>query len=227
MRQVRDRVRDELARRRRPRWGNLRRARPFSASWGRDRGTPIDRHYLDLFFAAHGSDISGRVLEVKDPQYTSAFGVDVEHLDLVDIAPANADATVLADLAEGGSLPAETWDCIVMPQTLQFVDDPAVAVSNAWQALRPGGVLLVSVPAVSRVDTGLPNLDRWRMLPTGLRFLLESACPGGDIAVDGFGSLVTTTAFLLGLAAEELSPDELVRYDEVHALLSCGRARRP
>src|SRR5262245_50153649 len=36
-----------------PRWGNLRRVRPFSASYGFDRGTPIDRYYLDTFLRAN------------------------------------------------------------------------------------------------------------------------------------------------------------------------------
>ena len=47
-----------------PRWGNLRRVRPFSASYGFDRGTPVDRYYLDAFLQSHWTLITGRVLEV-------------------------------------------------------------------------------------------------------------------------------------------------------------------
>ena len=50
-----------LARIRRPAiLGTLRRVEPLSAQWGFDRGTPIDRHYIELFLAAHASDIRVR-----------------------------------------------------------------------------------------------------------------------------------------------------------------------
>ena len=49
----------------RPRWGNLRRTTPFSSTFGFDRGTPIDRHYLHRFLDAHRHAITGRVLEVQ------------------------------------------------------------------------------------------------------------------------------------------------------------------
>ncbi len=33
-----------------PRWGNLGQTIPVSTTYGFDRGTPIDRHYLHGFF---------------------------------------------------------------------------------------------------------------------------------------------------------------------------------
>ena len=43
-----------------PRWGNLRRVQPFSKAYGSDRGTPVDRYYLDRFLDANRSAITGR-----------------------------------------------------------------------------------------------------------------------------------------------------------------------
>ena len=220
-------VRRRLATPRRARWGNLRRPRPFSERYGFDRGTPIDRVHLDRFFAANAADITGAVLEVKDPAFSGRHGHHIDRLDLVDIDPRNLEATIVADLAEEGSLPAATFDCILVPQTLQYVDDPAAALANAWRALRAGGVLLVTVPSVARLDPELREVERWRMPPAGLRALLERTCVGGDVHVEGHGNLTTTIAFLLGLAAEELRADELVRSDADFPLLACGRARRP
>jgi SAM-dependent methyltransferase len=216
-------ARATLRRWNRPRWGNLRRATPFSDRFGFDRGTPIDRHYLDRYFAAHAADITGRVLEIKEPAYTDRFGHDVSSVDIVDIEPRNPRVTVLADLAEAGSLPAETWDCVVVPQTLQYVDDPATAVANLWQAVRPGGVLLVTVPSLARRDPSASDIDRWRFLPAGLAVLLERGCPGGTVTMASYGSLVSDMGFLLGLAAEELGERDLDRTDERHPLLACGR----
>jgi SAM-dependent methyltransferase len=207
----------------RPRWGNLRRASPFSDRYGFDRGTPVDRYYLDRYFAGHATDIRGRVLEVKEPAYTDRFGQGVTQVDIVDIDPRNPRVTILADLAEPGSLPAATWDCVVVPQTLHFVDDPAAAIANLWQAVRPGGVLLVTAPTVARQDRSLGDIDRWRFLPAGLALLLEHGCPGGTVTMASYGSLVSNMGFLLGLAAEELGETDLDRTDERHPLLACGR----
>jgi hypothetical protein len=221
------RARAEVRRRRRPRWGNLRRATPFSDRYGFDRGTPIDRFYLDRFFSARGAVISGRVLEVKDLGFTTRYGGDVSLADVLDIDHANVEATVLADLAEPGSLPASSWDAIVVPQTLQYVDDLRAATANLWQALRPGGTLLVTVPCVARREPVLGDVDRWRILPAGLDTLLRDVCTDGTIEVLAYGSLLTSVAFLLGLAADDLKPEELERRDADHPLLACGCVRRP
>ena len=50
-----------------PRWGNMRRTAPFSTAFGSDRGTPIDRYYLERFLDSHRALITGRVLEVQFP----------------------------------------------------------------------------------------------------------------------------------------------------------------
>lgn len=221
------RARAELERRRRPRWGNLRRTRPFSNRYGNDRGTPIDRAYLADFCAAHASAITGRVLEVRDNRYTTAFGRGVTALDLVDIDPDNLDATIVADLTEAGSLLPASHDCVLLPQTLQYVEDVDAAIANAWHATRPGGTLLVSVPSITRRDPKVPDGDRWRMLPLGLRTLLERDCPDGEIEVRAYGNLLASIAFLLGLAAEELDHDELWAFDPEFAILACGAVTRP
>jgi SAM-dependent methyltransferase len=205
----------------------LRRPYPFSERYGFDRGTPVDRRYLDAFFAAHADDITGHVLEVKDPTYCDRFGVAVERVDIVDIDPNNRRATLIADLAESGSLPSSTYDCVVIPQTLQYVDDPLSAVANVWQSLRPGGVALFTAPSLSRRDPHLPDDDRWRFLPAGLETLLRRACGGGEVSVEAHGGLTSSIAFLLGLAAEELRDRDVQRVDENWPVLSCARVRKP
>jgi SAM-dependent methyltransferase len=191
-----------------------------------DRGTPVDRVYLDHFFHTHAGAIRGRVLEVGDTTFTARHGADVRCVDILDSYPRNRQATVVADLAEPGSLPAATYDCVILAQTLQYVDAMDVALANAWRATRPGGSLLVSVPCVSRVDPALPGIDRWRVQPAGLQFLLERACPGAPVQVSSFGNLVTSLAFLLGLAAEELTDDELWSSDRTFPLVAGGVAHR-
>jgi SAM-dependent methyltransferase len=190
-------------------WGNLRRLEPLSPRWGSERGTVVDRHYIDRFFAENAAAIHGRVLEVRDPRYTNEFGGDVSSIDVVDIDPRNDDATIVADLADAGSLPTGAFDCAIVPQTLVYVRDPVTALENLWQSLAPDGSLLLTTPAIAHLDPDTPELDRWHVTPAGLEELIARACPGGTAIVRGFGNPVVAIAFLHGIAAEELRSSEL------------------
>ena len=188
------------------RWGNVRRTTPFSRRYGFDRGTPIDRIYLDEFFSSHADDIRGRVLEVDAPVFTRRHGTQslITSVDVVDIDGRNDGATIVADLADAGSLPVAAFDCIVLPQTLQYVADPLAAVTNLWAALAPGGVLLVTVPSLAKVDHHAREVDAWRWVPHGLATLLTDGCPGASIDVVGFGNALSGAAFLMGASSEDL-----------------------
>ena len=57
-------------------FGDLRRLAPISATWGFDRGTPVDRFYIDRFMRNHDKDVRGRVLEIANPAMTHRYGGD-------------------------------------------------------------------------------------------------------------------------------------------------------
>jgi hypothetical protein len=118
------------------RWGNLRRLRPFSDRYGYDRGTPIERYYIERFLSRHAQRIRGNVLEVKDARYTRRFGRGAPHG--VDIDRDNRDADLHADLNVPGSLPVGSFDCVILTQVLQFLA-PETALANVWASLTPGG----------------------------------------------------------------------------------------
>ena len=165
---------------------------------------------------------------MHDDGFTRRFGTGVERIDVVDIDPHNEHATLLADLTEAGSLPSSAYDCVILTQTLQFVSDVEVAVLNVWQALRPSGVMLVSVPVTSRLDpTSGTSGDYWRWTPAGLALQLRQLLPDADITVVGLGGLVATLAFVHGLSAEELDASELDVDDPHFPLLACARVAKP
>lgn len=185
----------------------------------------MDRFYLEEFLQAHRDAIRGDVLELQSSAYTRRLGgARVENAHVLDIDPSNAAATVVADLDEPASLPVEAYDCFLLMQTLQFVPRPEVALANAWSALRPGGTLLLTVPAVSKVERDLP--DRWRFTPAGIRTLLGSACPSERTEVRGYGNVLAACAFLLGLAAEELRKRDLAVEDPDFPLIACARVEK-
>jgi SAM-dependent methyltransferase len=201
---------------------------PFSERYGYDRGTPIDRYFIAQFLERHRADVRGAVAEIKDSTYTVVFGGDrVEERHVIDLDAANPAATLVADLAQPGGLPPQTFDCFILAQTIQYIPDPAAALANVYGSLRPGGSLLLTVPSLARVDPDLGGKDLWRFTPAGLSRLVASSCPGAQVDVFAYGNLVTAVAFLQGLAAEELTPDELDHADSSFVVLSCARVASP
>jgi len=208
-----------------PVWISLRRTRPISDQWGFDRGTPVDRFYFDEFLDEHRSVIRGDVLEVKSSDYTRRFGSGVTAEHVLDIDPDSPGVTVVADLNEPGSLPAGAYDCFVLMQTLQLIRQPDAALTNAWSALRPGGALLLTVPAASRVERSYG--DYWRFTVAGVEELLARSCPGAQTDARSYGNVLACTAFLLGLAAQELRPARLRDHDPDLPLVVCACAVKP
>jgi glycosyltransferase involved in cell wall biosynthesis/peptidoglycan/xylan/chitin deacetylase (PgdA/CDA1 family)/SAM-dependent methyltransferase len=210
-------------------WNDLRRTTPLSPFWGVERGGPVDRVYIERFLAAHRADIRGRVLEVKDDGYARALGSSLEAVDILDVDPTNARATVVADLSRAEQMPVGRYDCIVLTQTLHIIYELKSAIANAVRALKPGGVLLCTVPVVSRVnpeDGGLEGGDAWRLTPFALRKTFIDLDPVPDeIAVEGHGNVLTSTAFLYGLGATELSREELDHDDPFFPTILTARVR--
>ncbi len=205
-------------------WGSLRRMTPFTRSWGYDRGTPIDRVYIEEFLAGHAQDVRGACLEILNADYTHRFGgARVTDSEVLDINPANHAATIVADLGEPDSLPPVRFDCVIFTQTLHLVPDMRIALANIWRALSPGGVLLLTVPTLGRHEArkGFHH-DRWRVTKTGLEWLLTGLSDGrADITT--YGNVLSCTAFLYGLAAEELRPEELQVADREFPLVVAAR----
>jgi SAM-dependent methyltransferase len=202
--------------------GTARRTAPLSDSWGRDRGTAVDRWFIEQFLESHRTDISGRVLEVMDPRYTRRFGTDVTASDVLDVKPTD-QATLVADLTRPESFDEARFDCFVMTQTLQFVRDPVAAARSSHRLLDAGGVLLVTAPCVSRLDAGSRSSgEYWRFTPDGLRSVLSTVFD--DLEVVAFGNVLTCVAFLLGMAKEELRSRELETADPFFPLLVAARA---
>ena len=212
----------------RPAWlGTIRRTRPLSDVWGFDRGTPVDRYYIERFLEEHRAEIHGRVLEVKDNGYTDRYGICVEHRDVLDINPANPHATIVADLAAANAIPSHQFDCFVLTQTLQLIYDTRAALAHAHRILRPGGVLLATVPAVSRVVHGQGlKTDYWRFTSASCSALFGEVFGPGQVSVRPYGNVLTAIAFLAGLACEELSRRELEFHDEYFPLIIAVRAVR-
>ena len=209
--------------------GDLRRTSPISPVWGLDRGMPVDRYYIAQFLRRHQSAVHGRVLEVKDAGYTRDIGGDrVTSSDVLDVDPGNELATILADLTLPGAISSDTYDCFILTQTLGLIYDVRAALTNAYQALKPGGVLLCTVPASGRISYERPGLDGdyWRFTEASIRRLFSEVFSVDAFEITGFGNVLSCTAFLHGLAHHELTRDELNAIDPFFPIVYGIRAEK-
>ncbi|HEX6737553.1 MAG TPA: polysaccharide deacetylase family protein, partial [Vicinamibacteria bacterium] len=157
------------------------------------------------------------------------FGGDaVERSDVVDADVTNPRATVIADLRRAASIPSDSYDCFILTQTLHVIDDMPAVLAECARILKPGGVLLVTLPCASRVclEYGRDG-DFWRMTEAGARRLFERAFPADHLEIRSHGNVLVSTAFLYGLACHELAPEEFEAADPFHPLLVSVRAVKP
>jgi SAM-dependent methyltransferase len=210
-------------------WPNLRNLEPQSRTFGLDRGTPIDRHYIENFLAQHSADIRGRTLEVGDATYTHRFGgARVTHADILHTPPGGRCATLIGDLATGHNIPRATFDCIILTQVLPFIFDVRAALAHAHAALKPAGVILATLPCISQISQY--DMERWgdfwRSTTLSARRLFEEAFAGGTVDIGAHGNALAATAFIQGMTTDDLTPAELDHFDPIYPLIITVRARR-
>ena len=209
------------------RWGDFDRTAPFSSLWGTDRGRPVDRYYVEKFLDAWRADFRGAALEVENANYLRKYGKGrIEHFEVLDVSPRNDKATLIGDLATGDGLPENRFDCFVMTQTLQFIYEARAAVQHARHVLKPGGVMLATVPGL----TPLPVRDAytkdccWSFTETSVRRMFADAFGSENVTVQGFGNVRTATAFLWGMSMQELTPEQYAVEDPDYPVIIAVRA---
>lgn len=209
-------------------WGGLRRLSPVSRVFGLDRGLPIDRYYIERFLAEHARDIRGRVLEFGDDRYIRQFGGGkVTRADVLSVVAGAAPQTLRADLTDARQVGPQAFDCIICTQTLQMIYELGAALENVERMLKPGGVLLATTHGISRIARreGIDDWgEYWRLTSQGAARLFGKAFPNGSLTVRAYGNVLAAVASLHGLAAEELTADELDAADDNYEVLVAIRA---
>ena len=210
-------------------FGDLDRLEPVSRTFGFDRGSPVDRYYIEKFLAQHATDIRGRVLEIGDDSYTRRFGGDrVQRRDVLHVNAGNSAATIVGDLTGADHIPSNAFDCLILTQTLDLIYDLRKALQTIWRILKPAGVLLATFPGISQIsnDEWAENWC-WSLTSKSAMQLFAEVFPQESMTLQVYGNVLTAISFLQGLAVSELTPDELESHDPSFELLLSMRAVKP
>jgi SAM-dependent methyltransferase len=211
-------------------FGGLRRTEPISRVFGFDRGTPVDRYYIEKFLATNTDRIRGRVLEIGDATYTRRFGgADVTQSDVLHFTGDSPGATIVADLTNATNVADDSFDCVILTQTLQFTYRMEAVVAELRRILRPGGCVLCTASGISQISRYDMERwgDYWRLTSLSARELFETAFPPASVNVETYGNVLAAIAFLHGLAASELTREELDAFDDDYQLTIAIRAIKP
>jgi SAM-dependent methyltransferase len=210
-------------------FNSLTAAVPVSRVFGLDRGTPVNRYYIERFLANRADLIRGRVLEVGGSEYSRRFGGDrVERFEVLHAVPDNQEATIVGDLTDPGTLPEGVFDCFLCTQTLDCIFELDKAVRGAHRLLKPGGVLLATMCGISQISRY--DMDRWgdywRFTTASATRLFQPVFTGG-VEVGSFGNVLAAIALLQGIAIEELpDPTLLDKHDADYQLIVTVAARK-
>ena len=184
---------------------------PVSRFYGEDRGTPIDRYYIDQFLTKKSHLITGTVLEIADSKYSKKFGRNVSKYEVLYINSDNPKATIIGDLTDAATLPADKIDCFVCTQTFNFIYNFADAIRGAYHVLKPGGYLLATVSGpcqVSRYDMDRWG-DYWRFTTLSAQKTFDEVFGVGNVEVDYYGNCLAAISLIRGVCVEEIQKGKL------------------
>ncbi|WP_299758513.1 glycosyltransferase [uncultured Pontibacter sp.] len=197
--------------------GDFNRYLPFSTQFGYDRGGPVDRYYIENFLEQEANFVKGRVLEIGDNEYTMRYGGDkVIKSDVLHVNDSNPTATLIGDISHAPQIPDNSFDCLILTQTLHLIYDFRGALQTCYRILKPGGALLLTVPYITPIDYGeWEDTWYWSFTDKALKRLMQEMFPGDTAEITPYGNVFTATAFLYGMGLQEVPLDKL-KYNDPH-----------
>lgn len=209
-------------------FGSLGGTEPVSMEFGFDRGTPIDRYYIEKFLADNSDAIAGRTLEIGDDEYTAKFGgAQTTKRDVLHIHDQNPHATIIGDLSQPGTVPEGLFDCAVITQTLHLIWDMNAAAREMHKLLKPGGTLLLTTPGITSVDRDEWGAGwYWSLTVQSATRMFNEVFGEENVEIGCYGNVFAACSFLQGIALHEVPTEKLDVFDPAYPMIVTVRARK-
>lgn len=141
----------------------------------------------------------------------------------------NTNATIVGDLTKYHLLPQNYLDCFICTVTLNFIYNYKEAIKGIYSMLKPKGVALVTVAGLIQISRY--DYDRWgdyhRFTDMGIKKDFEEIFAGeNNVEVFCYGNVLAAIAELQGIAAEELTKEELFYNDNDYQVLITIKATK-
>lgn len=203
---------------------------PLDDTYGMNRGTPIDRYYIEYFLGSQKEWIRGTVMEIADRRYTERFGEGrvtdsiILHVD----KEASEINQIKGNLATGDGLEEKSLDCLICTQTLPFIYDVQAAANHIVKILKRGGTALVTVAGISQIIQyeKIHYGHFWSFTEQSLKRLFAENVDVASVETITYGNVKTSVAFLYGISSEELEPAELDFCDANYQLIIAAVVRK-
>lgn len=202
---------------------------PVDAYFGRKRGEPVDRYYIEKFLRDHRQYIGGKCLEIAEDTYTRQFGEGrVTDAMVLHVAGWGANA-VKGNLETGSGIAADAFDTMIITQTLMFIYDVEAAVRHIFKGLAKGGSALITVSGISQIARY--DDDNWGMFHSfylsGLKRIFYPVFGEENVEMIHYGNVKTAMAFLYGAVREELGKADFDFCDADYPVIYGIHARKP
>jgi SAM-dependent methyltransferase len=203
-------------------WGDLKRPVPICQAFGLTRGTFIDRYYLSKFIKEIQSQVSGNILEIggtpKDKDfYQINPGSSYQILNM----EAGPGVDIVGDAHDISMVKPESFDSIILFNVLEHCYAPWIVVENIYAWLKPGGKCFAMVPTAIRLHA--TPMDYWRPLPDAFRYMFRNY---SQQQLYVYGNPTTVIGSYYGIAAEELTADELDIFHPDYPVATCIVAQK-
>ena len=135
------------------------------------------------------------------------------------------DSSAESDLTISHDIPAETYDCIIIPQMLHRIYNLHTMVQALYRCLKPGGVLLATVPGIGLINDNTPaRVGYWAFTEKAAHQLFSPVFGTGNIKTQAYGNVLAASAFYHNLTSNELDQAKLDHQDDQYQFLITVRA---
>jgi len=183
---------------------------PIDELFGHRRGKPIDRYYIETFLEKNKECVTGRCLEIAENTYTKEFGQDRVTESMMLHVEGWGDGVVKGNLETGEGIEENSFDTMIITQTLMYIYDVKATVENIYKGLRENGTALITVSGISKIARY--DDDNWGMFHSfymsGLKKLFYPIFGEGNVEIIHYGNVKTAIAFLYGGTVEELTRED-------------------
>lgn len=200
--------------------------KPLNRTFGFSRGTPVDRWYIESWLNGKKEYIQKETLEIAEDTYTRRFGNENVISYILHVEPTN-DSQIKGNLETGEGIVENSMDCVILTQTIPSIFQLHDVMSNLYKMLKRGGTALITCGGIMQISRF--DMERWghfwSLTDMSLKRLIEEQS-FSDYEIEQFGNVKTACALLYGIAAEELSEEDLAYYDEDYPVSICARVTK-